>query len=221
MKFGFILVGLAVLGFGSCMIKPQPDPIIQVNTGEPAASAPMGDDNQDAEIQEGETEEEMQLRIYNGYSQDYLANLAVANDQAEAEWNTYEVCRAAAIAASASQDALANNTGFEAELLKRLRAVNAEGKQKSEGIRFYSHDGLGADHFRGPGSDAKILLKLLQEMQGSTPALPLCSQPAGGLWPKVQAVLDSSDDLARGKDSIPVSVPVKSPDQEVVKNGEE
>lgn len=217
MKYGFILVGLVVLGFGSCMIKPQPDPIIQVNTGEPAA-APVIDDNQGTEIQEGETAEEMQLRIYNGYSQNYLASLAAANDQAEAEWNTYEVCRAAAIAASASQDALTNNTGFEPELLKRLRAVNAEGKQKSEGLRFYSHDGLGADHFRGPGSDAKIILTLLQEMQGATPAMPLCSQPAGGLWPKVQAVLDASDDLARGKDSIPVSVPVESPQQEVVKN---
>lgn len=210
-KFRYIIIFLALVSFGSCVARePQePQTVIQVQTdqlgqptegteGEPELEAPAEGDNE-------------MLRAYQQYSSDYLAALASTSDLAEAEWNQGIRCRAASVAQAAQLDAEKNNTGLEAELLKRLRAVNTSAKAKAEGKRFYSHDASGFSDFRDPGADVIVLVMLLQEMQEANPSFPMCSQTAGTLWRRVDQILTAADEMAR---TDPQSVPVRVPVQE-------
>jgi hypothetical protein len=210
-KFGYLILGAVVLSFGACIARAPQEPatVIQLQTPE-VATAEAGETAPEM-APEGDAETETQLVAYQQYQQDYLAALASTSDLAQAEWNTFLRCRASAVALSAQADAEANNTGIEAELLKRLRAVNQGAKSMAEGKRFYSHDAAGAGTFRDPAVDTIVLINLLQEMQSGNPNFPMCSQAAGSLWKSVDKILSSSDDVARGADSVPVEVPKVDP----------
>jgi len=171
--------------------------------------------NDQVELTEESTEEETMLVSYQAYQADYLAALAGTSDLAEAEWNTFIRCRASAVALAAQRDAEANNTGIEAELIKRLRAINTAAKSRAQGKRFYAHDAAGAGDFRDPAVDAMVLVSLLQEMQNGNPSFPMCTQNAGSLWRSVDSILNAADDMAR---SDPQSVPVRVPKGREVAN---
>lgn len=210
-KFGHLLIVGGILVVGSCVAqKPQqPATVIQMET--PQAGATQVD-NAPAAAPEVEEEVDEQLMAYQQYSADYLAALASTSDLAQAEWNTFLRCRASSVALAAQRDAEANNTGLEAELIKRLRAVNNGAKSMAEGKRFYSHDAAGAGNFRDPGVDAQVLIMLLQTMQEANPAFPMCTQDAGSLWRSVDQILTAADEMARtDPQSTPVKVPIALP----------
>lgn len=209
-KFRYIIIFLALVSFGSCVARePQePQTVIQVHTD-------PGQPTRDTEVEPkpeapAEGEDEM-LRAYQQYSSDYLAALASTSDLAEAEWNQAIRCRAAVVAQAAQADAERNNTGLEAELIKRLRSITNTAEDKARGKRFYSHDAVGFSDFRDFAPDAIVIVMLLQEMQEANPAFPMCSQPAGTLVREVKKILTAADEMAR---TDPQSVPVRVPTRE-------
>lgn len=210
-KFRYLIIFLALVSFGSCVARePQePQTVIQVQTDQQGQTA--GDSEREPEPDapaEGDVEI---LRAYQQYSSDYLAALAATSDLAEAEWNQGIRCRAASVAQAAQLDAEKNNTGLEAELIKRLRAVNTSAKARAEGKRFYSHDAHGFADFRDPGADVIVLVMLLQEMQNANPSFPMCAQTAGALWRQVDKILVAADEMARtDPQSVPVRIPVEN-----------
>jgi hypothetical protein len=209
-KFRYIIIFLVLVSFGSCVAREpkEPQTVIQVQT-EPGQ--PTGDTEGEPESEAPVEGDEEMLRAYQQYSSDYLAALASTSDLAEAEWNQGIRCRAASVAQAAQLDAEKNNTGLEAELIKRLRAVNTSAKAKAEGKRFFSHDANGFADFRDPGADVIVLVMLLQEMQEGNPSFPMCSQTAGALWRQVDKILASADEMARtDPQSVPVRIPVEN-----------
>lgn len=213
-KFRYLIIFLALVSFGSCVARePQePQTVIQVQTDQQGQPAEDSEGEPELESETPAEGDDEMLRAYQEYSLSYLAALASTSDLAEAEWNQGLRCRAASIAKAAQQDAEANNTGLEAELIKRLRSVNAAAKAAAEGKRFYSHDAAGFEDVRNPTADVIVLLMLLQEMQESNPSFPLCSQTAGSLWREVDKILAAADEMAR---TDPQSVPVRIPAEEV------
>jgi len=209
MKFGYLLIGAVILAFGSCVAKSpeKPATIIQMPQSAPEADIAVIDDAQEVSSAP-EVQDDGQLRTYQEYSADYLAALASTGDMAEAEWNTFLRCRAASIAQTAQIAAEQNNTGLEAELQKRLRAVVKDAKARAVGKRFYSHDAKGAADFRDPATDTIVLVMLLQTMQDSNPSFPMCTQNAGSLWREAERILNAADEMAR---TDPQSVPVRVP----------
>jgi hypothetical protein len=206
-KFRWLIIVAVLLAFGSCVARKPSEPATVIQLETPA----QADTVSSAPVAEGEAqveEEETQLISYQQYQADYLSALASTSDLAEAEWNTFLRCRASAVALAAQRDAEANNTGIEAELVKRLRAVNTEAKSRAQGKRFYAHDAAGAGDFRDPAVDAIVLINLLQEMQNGNPSFPMCTQNAGSLWRSVDSILNSADEMARSDaQSVPVKVP--------------
>lgn len=207
-KFSYLIIGLIVLSFASCVARKPPEPATVIQMQTPEAS-PEGEEVID-QVEEDQPEDPGELQAYQEYSADYLAALSATGDLAEAEWNTGIRCRAAAIAQSAQMDAEENNTGLEAELIKRLRAVNNDAKAKVQGKRFYAHDASGFADFRDPGADVIVLVNLLQLMQEDNPSFPLCTQNAGSLWRSVDQILEAADQMAR---TDPKSVPVRVPNE--------
>lgn len=214
MKYGYILVIGGLVLFASCVAKQpeQPATVIQMEAPGSAstAEATAGADPAQEVSAAPEAEDEGQLRAYQSYSADYLAALASTGDLAEAEWNTFIRCRASSVVQSAQADAEANNTGLEAELQKRLRAVVTDAKAKAAGKRFYAHDAVGAADFRDPATDTIVLVMLLQTMQEGNPSFPLCTQNAGSLWREADRILNAADQMAQ---TDPQSVPVRVPNE--------
>lgn len=209
MKFRYLLILAIVLVFGSCVARSPEPPATVIQMESPGSAPAVADESdQNVELIEDSSEEETMLVAYQSYKTEYLAALASTSDLAEAEWNTFLRCRASAVALAAQRDAEANNTGIEAELIKRLRAINTAAKSSAQGKRFYAHDATGASDFRDPAVDAIVLINLLQEMQNGNPSFPMCTQNAGSLWRSVDSILDAADDMARtDPQSVPVSVP--------------
>lgn len=210
MKYGYILVGLGLLVFGSCVARPPQEPTTVIQLENPVQASATEVSTPESAPEAEEVDE--QLMAYQQYSADYLAALASTSDLAQAEFNTFLRCRASSVALAAQRDAEANNTGLEAELIKRLRAVTNDAKARAEGKRFYSHDAAGAGDFRDPAIDTQVLIMLLQTMQEANPSFPMCTQDAGSLWRAVGQILTAADEMARtAPQSVPVKVPINLP----------
>jgi len=140
----------------------------------------------------------------NKYDQAYLTSLSQGLTLAEAEWERYKVCRKQTIYADALKQSQESNgrVSLEDVLLEKLAMILAWGESAASGQRWLSHEANKADAFRDPGSDALIIMEILDGMTKPGFGISPCQQDPNALWDQVKEVVDAGQSLAR--ETVPV-----------------